>query len=401
MYREPPGYDSSHVYRPSGFWRFFMLVLGMIAIAAGGLGTWYFGTGHEEHGTGQLILSAFCLAFLAMGIYLVAFVTRTRLTLRQGEIELAGIASARSLRRDEILGFRTYAPRNGPPILVLVPRSDDARKLKIPQMFRTDQAFRDWLGGLPDLDARDADAVEKQIESRTELGATPEERSRTVEQAKWICRLLTIATIAVSIWGFLYPAPYAVVVALLVSLPWAAVAVTARYPGLVIINQDRRDPRPGTAVPFIFPGLVLTLRIVNDARPIGWEEPLALTLLLAGGLTLAAWRVDVTLRRRPPKLLLILLLACFYGYGSVMEADILFDRTPPAVYRTVITGKYISNGKSKSYNLRLAPWGPKTNGDRVSVPRTFYLSKQIGDPVCVSLRPGTLAIPWYIVRDCL
>jgi hypothetical protein len=330
MHREDE-YGSSRVYRPSGFWRVFMLALGTIAMVAGGAGAWYFGTGHEVQGIGQAVLTAICAGFLALGVYLTAWVARVRLTLREDEIELTGLTKTQSLHRGEILGFRTLTPRNGPPILVLVPRQDDRSKLKIPGLFRYDERFRSWLAALPDLDARDTDAVKKEIESRPDLGATPEERARTVAQARLTCRILNVVAIVASALGYLLPWPYPLVMVVLAVLPWVAVYVTSRYPGVVIINQRRGDPRPGAGIPFILPGLILCLRVINEATPIGWEEPLALALLVAGILTLAAWKADVTLQRRPAFLLLILLLASFYGYGSVMEADTLFDQTPPAV----------------------------------------------------------------------
>lgn len=377
-----------------------MWVIGTIAIVAGGTGAWYFASGNEIQGHGQMVQAGICVGFLALGVYMTAYVACLRLTLMPYEIELKGLATTRSLRRDEILGFRTLTPRNGPSILVLVPREDGSRKLKIPGLFQYDQPFRDWLATLPDLDARDAEAVKREMESRPDLGATPEDRIRAVAQARRTCRLLNLVTIAVAAWGFLFPRPYPFVMALLAALPWVAVYVTSRYPGVVVINQRRNDPRPGAAVPFILPGLVLTLRVINDATPLGWQEPLALTLLVAGILTVAAWKADVTLQQRPASLLLILLLVSFYAYGSVMEADTLFDRIPPTVYQTAITDKYISRGKNTSFNLRLAPWGPKTKGDRVSVSRRYYDSKQIGDAICLYVRPGTIGIPWYDFGDC-
>ena len=375
-----------------------MLILGTVAISAGGVGAWYLGTGDEVREGAQVMLAAICAGFLLLGIYLAAWVSRIRLTLREDAIELTGVVTTRSLRRDQIAGYRTLTPGNGPPILVLVPRDDYCGKLKIPVMFRYDRAFRDYLATLPDLDAREAETLRRESDARPELGATPEDRSRAIAQARRTCKVLTIVTFAVSAWGLFFPGPSVMI--LLAILPWTAIGVAARYPGVVAINQRRRDPRPGVSIPFIFPGLILTLRVINDATPIGWQRPLALTLFVAALLALAAWRTDVTLQQKPALLLVILLLSCFYGFGVVMGGDTLFDATPPEVYKTTITDRYITTGRSTGYHFKLAPWGPKTHGDKVSVSRDYYRSKIIGDPICVALRPGTLGIPWYDVGDC-
>jgi hypothetical protein len=224
MQQTATSYEFPRVYRPSGFWRLFLVGLGIVAMTAGGLGVWYFGGGHELHGGGETLMTAISAGFLLLGLYLTAYVAKASLVLRQNGIEVIGIASNKEMGRDEILGYRTVTPQNGPPILVLVPRSEDGRKLKIPSMFQFDGAFDHWLHGFPDLDTRDAQAAEEEIQNNPELGATPAERAHSIKQAKLVCRALTVVTVIACGLMWFYPVPFRLVLACVVMLPWIAVS---------------------------------------------------------------------------------------------------------------------------------------------------------------------------------
>lgn len=232
------------------------------------------------------------------------------------------------------------------------------------------------------------------------LSSAFEEKPVPLAQARAVCRGLMILTFVAAAWTWFYPKPYWLAVLALAVLPWAAVYVTARYSGAVVINEKKRDSHPGVGVPFIMPGLILALRVIYDTTPLVWKQPLVFSTVVSAVLAFAAWKVDGQIQRKPAITILLFVLGLAYGYGITMEANALFDRTAVTVYRTAIVQKYVSSGRSTTYNFRLAPWGPMTNGDHVQIPRRFYNEKQVGDAVCICMRQGALNIPWYFVRDC-
>jgi len=61
---------------------------------------------------------------------------------------------------------------------------------------------------------------------------------------------------------------------------------------------------------------------------------------------------------------------------------------------------YETHGRSGSFNLRLAPWGPLGYYDDVDVPKSIYEQVKVGDEICVGLHPGFLHSPWYILQPC-
>ena len=78
--------------------------------------------------------------------------------------------------------------------------------------------------------------------------------------------------------------------------------------------------------------------------------------------------------------LFIVVLMSAYGYGVVVEANAMFDRSESSHFNGVVITKGVSTGEFTTRYLRLEPWGP--------------------DGVCMVLRPGALAIPRYVVRSC-
>jgi hypothetical protein len=90
--------------------KIFYVLLSAIGIAAGTIGTIYFGSGH---GRGSLMAHLFmvvtCLVFLAMGAYLlVAALLLGPLILREDELELPRLVRPIRVKRSDIRGYRTY-----------------------------------------------------------------------------------------------------------------------------------------------------------------------------------------------------------------------------------------------------------------------------------------------------
>jgi len=229
---------------------------------------------------------------------------------------------------------------------------------------------------------------------------TTEQRAADVHQARMVCRALNVLTVVCCLWAWLYPRPYELAIASVLLLPWVAIYVTARYEGVVVINQKKGDPHPTSIFAFMVPSLTLPLRVIPDMVPVAWQRPIVFGMVVAAGLTYAAYRVDKASQKQPVIALVLFLLSIGYGYGAVMETNALFDRTTAKVYLTRVERKYITHGKSTSYHLIVGPWGPMRGGDNVTVTQQFYNASEEGGHVCMMLRGGALSVAWYQVRHC-
>lgn len=78
----------------------------------------------------------------------------------------------------------------------------------------------------------------------------------------------------------------------------------------------------------------------------------------------------------------------------VVIANGTLDRAPIEQHRQVVMQKFISRGRSTSYNIVFSSWRPDHSFERVSVSWEKYAQFQINDPVIVDVHRGALGIPW-------
>lgn len=389
------------VYKPSGSWRTFLLAISAVLGGFSAAGVWYFGTMHEMRSVREAVgFVGLCIGFLLLSSLVAILVIRSRIILTPDSIESRELFSRGKLLRDDILGRRLQENSKGPASLVLVPRDSSVKRLKFSTFYNFDQTFWDWIELLPDLDQADHEAAQQEILGNSEIGATPADRLAAATNAKRLATLMAFLACTAGAWGWFYPKPYWLVVGLLLILPWLAVAITMRSGGLFRIDARNNDPHPHLAIPFLAPGLVLTIRAVNDVHLLEWRTALYVSICVAFALAAMTIIADRSLKKEKASMFAIILLTTFYGYGASMEANVIFDRGVPTVYSAQVLGKKTLSGKSTSYKLTLTPWGPKREPDEVSVSRKWYELLRPGDTVCPVLHEGALHIRWYRVRPC-
>src|SRR5262249_4860759 len=148
------------------------------------------------------------------------------------------------------------------------------------------------------------------------------------------------------------------------------------------------------------PAFVLMLRVLFDFNLVDWTPPIAAAAACAVVFVIVTAAADGSLRTRRWTLLGIGLVAAVYAFGAIGEADALFDRSPVMVLRSQVLDKHISYGKTKTYHLKLAAWGPMSEGGDVSVTQAVYDRLEAGSTACIVLRSGALGMPWFIVLAC-
>jgi hypothetical protein len=195
--------------------------------------------------------------------------------------------------------------------------------------------------------------------------------------------------------GFLTFDPPGVLVAVLLALPWAAVAINAGF--------GRAGGRPSLFVPLFLPGLVVALRAAEAYPPVAWGRPIAEGIAAGAVLVLAIALTDRSLLTRAGRLILALPFAAIYGLGLVVEANARLDTAAPSVERADIISKIIIDGATPVLPgtlLRLGPWGGQTRARDFGVPRSLWDAVSPGETVCVEVHPGALRFAWLTVAKC-
>jgi hypothetical protein len=290
--------------------------------------------------------------------------------------------------------------RNAPPTIELTPKNKAQKSMKISQTISVDRDFNEWLSAIPDQDLLDEQQLEKEVSANPHYGDNPEERRRRLAQLRQLTKMLGIIGTGVSIWGWIFPQPYELVIAVLFLCPIVGIALAVRSKGLIQINQRRGDKRPSVASVVIMPAVVLAFRAFADFHLVDWKP--ALIVALIGGVLLALCiaRADESARKWTALLLFMVVAAVPYAYGAVVEADVLFDKNQSQRFESQILGKHRTTGKNPSWNLEISAWGPITEERDVSVARDLYEQMTPGDTICIRLHKGELDLGWFRLERC-
>jgi hypothetical protein len=396
---EPPVFNPALYPRTYKSSKSYLLFLGAVSFlcAVGGIaGIIYFGTGHEMTSVrSQLALVVLSFLFLLLGIYLITAVLTSRLIFGPDFIEVKDFLSSKLLRRSDIAGYRIL-PTQYISTLVFQPKAAELKKLKIPLYFRTDQAFREWFIDIPNLDHEELGQSMAELEAviardTPGIDATEERIAaayRTVKTLNWAAGIA-------SVWTWIYPNPYPLAMLAAGVFPLIAIILLARSHGIYQIEGRRNDARPSLAGIFIFPSCALAYRAIQDLHFLQWKPLLFATLALAAVVTIFLAQSDPHFHNRAIAAVSMFFLGSMYCYGAVAHFDVLADRSVPITYQTQVLGKHADNGRTTTYYLQVAPWGPRQHSDEIEVSRTLYAAISPGQSVSIRLYPGALHIPWF------
>jgi len=205
--------------------------------------------------------------------------------------------------------------------------------------------------------------------------------------------------LALALWGFLYPRPYALCVLALAAAPLIAIGLAIFSNGAISLNDRRGQTRPDVGGLFLMPFLVLGARALLDFNVMDWKAPLAVAAgLAAGTVALARW-AEPEFRTRLWTVLLAL-LALDGTWGLVIEANGLFDNAPVKVVSAEVIAKRISGGRHTSYNLDVGQTSEPQISGEIDTGRRLYDAIPVGGRLCLAIHGGSLGWRWYKPQAC-
>jgi hypothetical protein len=385
-----------HEYRYKAW---LMVLMCLVAICIGGSCIFVWSATYEKTrsfvpGSLFAILPIFIAAyFLLMGL-------RSRIILEGSRIDVRGAFTDKSADQSEIQGFRTISSRNGAYTQLIL--KEGRGTITISNSFSTDDAYRAWFQKVPDLDERDRKALLDEIAQQQDLGATPEERLGALGMAKtWSIALIVVSILLGGVIMFSNDATslstVRLCVVLLALVPLVSAWLVRSSPLLYTILKKKKDPRGDVGWPIFIAGLAFIFRTTGiHFVSMG---PMIFSMVVVA-IALAALFYNAASSSARSAWVALLMFAGLYGYGLIAATDIVFDNSPAAAYAATIVSGHVSHGKSTTYYLRLAPWGPIDHEKDVSVSYTVYHHAHLGDSVCTTLHNGSLHAPWFRVTTC-
>jgi hypothetical protein len=389
------GGEYPRIYRVTPAWKTGICLLAGILLLGSLAGAWGFGViaAETRDAPRGLVLAFFFAAVASAMAFYIIDTLKSAIVLKSDRLEVHELWRVRRVLRSNIETQQVLHPPNSPAVLMLRLKAPSNRKIKLPITWHTDSTWQAWLAAIPDVDAEAAKAFEAAIDANTELGTTPAERQQKLSTARSVTRLATGANIGLFAWAYIYPHPYELVIFVLAALPWVAVYIMARSPGLYVLNAPRGSGRPDLTILLISPGFLLTIRALQDFHILDWQRLLLLAALVAMALMGGILWALPSARQRLGAVALTLALLMSYGYGAAALGNAVLDRTKGSTYPTTVYGKHVTSGRNRTPMMQLGPWGPRAMQEETSVPWEVYRSTAVGDKVCVLLHPGAFSVP--------
>jgi hypothetical protein len=382
-----PTVTGTRVYKMRGWQRGLFLFFGALMGALALLIFVQFSQKSPEGGPPVVI----ALLPLAGCIYFLTVVMRSRLLIDKTHLEVRGPFSERYAELSDVEGFRTISTRNGSFWRLFL---KNGASITIQKWFDCDE-LREWFKQIDDLDERDRTAMLDEIKEAQTLGLTPDERMNALKQAGHMNLVVSSAAIAAAFAFFFSEGIAHIAAAVVLTLtPVMVLFLLNSDPLLYAIGKPKRDPRTDLTIAVLASGFGLVLGGVSvhfaSYKPLLEWGALVLTLFV-----FAFWTGAKKSPNTQSLFLILVIYGAMYAFGLVIVADTLLDRSQPSTFATTVVGEHVVHGKSTTYYLDLAPWGPYDRENKMSVGHREYSSAQIGEAVCLSLHSGYLHAPWY------
>ena len=222
------------------------------------------------------------------------------------------------------------------------------------------------------------------------------------KEARKLTRYINYAAFIVLAWILLIPVPYFVVIIAATPIPVMGFVLAARFPGIVEINSHEKSTKPNMLYAIMLPTIGLAARMGIDYDLASYGEVFIISGILAVlALAFAIYKVkelNVTSWTSGIVSIFLFLLFTVYFWAMVTFTNCYLDRSEPQVFHAGILSKYISEGsRSDTFYIEVDAWGGEKRPLSIKVSEDYYDAAAIGDQGMVTLREGTLNLPWYIV----
>jgi len=337
--------------------------------------------------------------FLAPGILILLHVWRVRLILDGDVIELRSAFRVHRAVRDEIEGLRTIQNQYGGWTRVYL--RQDRGAFNVSDSFTGDVDLKEWFKGIPDLDQRDADEIERAASCQDAPVLLASKRSKAKGWAIGVS-IFSGALSAPVMWVSYEPVRRAALALLLACTP-AAIILCHRFPLLFTAFRRKPDPRADLSFLLFWPaiGVLWSYQMENDPSHVVDIWPLLpWVLIVLTGLAATLLQIIWKTPSRVGTFFFFVLIGGVYSIGLVNAVNTLPDNSPSLYQTTILEMHKRRSSKGTRYYLRVAPWGPLLYQDDMAVPRRTYDASHVGDPVCVALHSGVLRARWYTSMPC-
>lgn len=353
----------------------------------------------DEWDSARISLLCITWTFGLFFCYALYEVVKARHIITSDSFLYKGAFRQKQMLLADIKGYRT--DQN---YLYLVPKTPSATRIRIGYTSEDYNGLKQWfVDRYPDLDVQEQQQEEEILLQDHTLGRTTEEREEKLHKARRTAKVLNVASGTAAAWLFLQPQPYLWATTACLLLPLASIPLLWLHSGVLRPDEKKNSAYPSLALTLFIPSLVLMLRVLLDFEILNYDLlwPRAVTVAALFGLGLLVGSHDFVFQgpSRWSAGLAILAYAALYGFSATAAYNCAFDTGRPTAYEVKVLEKHYSSGKTTTYYLKVAPWGPRTEAEDVTVTEEYYAQTEPGTNVQIYLMPGNLQVPWFTVAE--
>ncbi|MCW3465084.1 hypothetical protein [Chitinophaga nivalis] len=335
-----------------------------------------------------------------LGGWLFQEVRKHQVVLGPDFIRIAGTVINRELLYTQIKGFRVTEK-----YLTVYPLSDQDKKIQISSyLHQFSEIVTTLAQRFPDLDQEEATAIRQTVLGNNKYGQQNREKAKRLAQVSFCFKALAVLPFVAGATLYFTPfAKYAIVV--LLAIPWVSMGLAYYYKGLVSIDSYKENPLPSFMSPMMMTAFILFLMYgFRKIDIVSHQNCWTPVCLITGTMALFLFslvRQGILYQIRKMSIQAWIMYACLlpgYAYSATMTLNTYFDNSTPRYYTTTVVDKSINKGKSTSYYLWLAPWGPVTTTESIKVYAQRFNDTATSDTVVICLKAGLLDIPWYALE---
>ncbi|MDP9080850.1 MAG: hypothetical protein M3O71_25815 [Bacteroidota bacterium] len=343
---------------------------------------------------GNPLLILFPLLSSAFAVLVIVSQVISKIVISADHIVKTNILGRRELLTQNVKGVRIAEK-----YISIEPLSPAYTKIKINNYidYPDSEDLTSWLReNFTDLDAEDLKENEARVLSDPQLGFTQEEREENLSKAKKIAMAYNIAGLPVG-FAVMFIDKLAVIILALIY-PLVGILVMKFSKGLIkFLSNRKRSVNPSVMMGFYIPALFLFFKSMFNYDIANYEH----LWLIAGVITLTillllyTTGINKTAEAVKGQIIFMLVLSCFYGFGSTMTINCGLDSSAPKSIQTTVNDKYSEYNKRMHYHFKLTAWDGDPSPKNVEVSLSRFNRYKQGDTITVYLRPGTLSIPWF------
>ncbi len=383
-------------YRIALGWRIFLYVLAPIFIIGFGIAT-FLPFNDLPSNSIMNVLWRFLFAGLAIFMFYGLLETiYSKIVIDETSITEEGFRNKKRIDFNEIKGYKINEK-----FIELISDEPTPRKVQISTIHQSYYNLEAWImGQWPDLDKMEAKQLETWLFDQWKI--SPELREKRMTQIKWMTWVINGIGVLSLIWAVFNPIPYTVSILTVASIVPICILTVYFFRGLVSLDEKKENPMPSVVYAFLFASLAFAYRMFVDYNLIfdnseAWVMTCAGTFAIIYFLFKKTYEIRFRNAREIVTSISLSAFIFFYVLSLYVFLNCRFDSAQPTIYKSSVSEKKTTTGKSPSYSLILNPWGPVKEKDEITVSKDEYEAFEMNENVTIYLYPGRLATKWYYV----